>query len=426
MALADDLRGSTLRSVLKSYLLVGLVVIAILIGLFTVRVSRDVDAQAEIITRLIGELLADAIVQPSLPDEMVRRMRPIRDAVEDVDFPFVITDDAGRPFLWNAQQTGVELPEQLDLEELLSVDLNAPDERTAQLLSLVHRFDAQHAPIELFVPTGERVLLRLHYGRSRLSRRILWMPILEGGLIVAFMGVAFVAFRSMKRSEQRSLWVGMAKETAHQMGTPLTSLSGWLAILDDPQSLASGSELSEADVVREIHSDVERLGKVSARFSQIGGAPVRKPGRADEVLLRVCSYFRRRLPHLGKQVEIREEIQELPAIPLVEGLLDWALENLIKNALDACDKDVSIVSVRCKMSEDQRFVEIQISDNGRGMSASAQRLVFDPGYTTKERGWGMGLVLVRRIVTEYHRGEIRVIRSVEGQGTTMQIVLPTA
>jgi len=426
MALVEDLRGSTLRSVLKSYLLVGLVVIAILIGIFTVRVSREVDRQAAITTRLIGELLADAIVQPAAPEEMVRRLTPIRDAVQEVDFPFIITDAEGHPFLWNAQQTGIELPEELDLAELLVADLDDPDERTRRLLDLVAAFDARNSPVELSVPGGDRTLLRLHFGPSRLSRRILWMPLLEGGLIVAFMGVAFVAFRNMKRSEQRSLWVGMAKETAHQMGTPLTSLSGWLAILEDPQSLASDSRLSEEDVHREIRSDVDRLGKVSARFSQIGSTPVRREGRVDDVVRRVCAYFRRRLPHLGKQVEIREEIAELPPIPLAEELLDWALENLIKNALDASDKPTSVVTVRCRLAEEGNWVEILVADQGRGMSANMQRMVFDAGYTTKERGWGMGLVLVRRIVTEYHGGRIRVLETAEGEGTVMQILLPTA
>lgn len=424
MGLAEELRGSALRSILKTYLLGGIVVIAVSIGVFTIRVSGEIDRQAELTTRLIGELLADAIVEPSGPEEMVRRLRPIRDAVAGVDFPFVITGPEGHPFLWNAKQTGVPIPADVGLGELLSADLEQPDERTAKLLELIAGFDAQREPIELRGPERGELILRLHYGRSWLSRRVLWMPILEGLLIVAFMGIALAVFRMMKRGEQRSLWVGMAKETAHQMGTPLTSLNGWLALLDDRRARPAEAEMSEEELLGEVRDDVERLAKVSARFSQIGSNPVRKPGRVDEVARRVCAYFRRRLPHLARQVDLREEIEELPEVPLVEELLDWALENLVKNALDASDKERGVVTVRCRLAAGGDSVEIEVEDDGRGMSPATQRRLFDPGYTTKERGWGMGLVLVRRIIAEYHGGSIRVVRSVEGEGTLMRILLP--
>ncbi|HEX9642224.1 MAG TPA: HAMP domain-containing sensor histidine kinase [Candidatus Krumholzibacteria bacterium] len=425
MSLAEELRGSTLRSILKSYLLVGIVLIAISIAIFTIRVSGDIDRQAELTTRLIGELLADAIVKPATSEEMVRHLRPIRDAVAGVDFPFIITDPEGHPFLWNAQQTGVEIPEELGLAELLAADLEKPNARTERLLMLVADFDAEREPIALHAGGAGELILRLHYGRSRLSRRVLWMPVLEGVLIVSFMGIALAVFRMMKRGEQRSLWVGMAKETAHQMGTPLTSLNGWLALLDDREALSRSGELSESEVLDEIGSDVDRLAKVSARFSQIGSNPVRKPGRADRVARRVCTYFRRRLPHLARQVELREEIEELPETPLVEELLDWALENLVKNALDASDKDHGVVIVRCRHLPKRGRVLIEVEDDGRGMSPATQRRLFDPGFTTKERGWGMGLVLTHRIVTEYHGGSIGVRRSGEGEGTVMRILLPT-
>jgi signal transduction histidine kinase len=247
------------------------------------------------------------------------------------------------------------------------------------------------------------------------------MPLLEAILILTFMGLALVAFRNMKRSEQRSVWVGMAKETAHQMGTPLTSLSGWLAVLDDSHR---GGNYDRAEILREIANDVDRLAKVSARFSQIGSHTQLRLGSADEVLRRVCAYFRRRLPHLGQQVEIREEIVALPQIPLSSELLDWAIENLVKNSLDAIDKPHGVVTVHGRLDKRAEHVEILVVDNGKGMSASVQRRVFDAGFTTKERGWGMGLALVRRIVEEVHGGRIRVLQSAPGQGTTMQILLP--
>lgn len=417
------LRGPTLRSILKSYLLIGMVAIAATIAGFTLVVTRELDAQAELTTRLIGEILGDTILSPATPTELRRRLSPIRNAIADLDFPFVISDAAGHPFLWNARQTNVALPEDLDLAQLLSVDLTQPDARTAELQRLMRRFDSQRQPIELRGADGQSVVMRMHYGRGRLSRRLLWMPVLEAILIVTFMGVALVAFRNMKRSEQRSVWVGMAKETAHQMGTPLTSLNGWLAVLDEDQRTQTHDR---AEILREVASDVERLAKVSARFSQIGSQTQLRPGAPDEVLKRVCSYFRRRLPHLGQQVEIQEEIADLPQIPMSSELLDWAIENLVKNALDAIDKPHGVVTIVGRHDASARRVEILVMDNGKGMNHRVQRQVFEAGFTTKERGWGMGLALVRRIVEDAHRGRIRVLTSTPGQGTTMQILLPTA
>ena len=361
MSQGDLLGGSSLRAVLRGYLLVGLVAIVALIGLFTVRITREMDAQAELVTRLVGQFLAETLTSGAPADEMLRRMGPIRDSIRDVDFPFVITDAEGHPFLWNSHQTGVPMPDDLELADLLDVDLDEPaDERTRRLLALVARYDAEREPVTVSVPGRDEVLLRVHYGRSRLSRRLGALPLLEAALILAFMGVAFLAFRSMKRSEQRRLWVGMAKETAHQMGTPLTSLNGWLALLSDRDSRREDGP-DEMQIVGEIQSDVDRLAKVSARFSQIGSHTRLTEGSVEQVLRRVCAYFRRRLPHLGTQVEIVEDLEALPPIPLAEELLDWAIENLVKNALDASDKPQGQVTRACAGTSRRR----RCKDRGR-------------------------------------------------------------
>jgi hypothetical protein len=238
------------------------------------------------------------------------------------------------------------------------------------------------------------------------------------------MGTVLFAFRFMKRSEQRSIWVGMAKETAHQMGTPLTSLNGWLALLRDETAMAREGGPDRHQVIAEVEHDVERLGKVSDRFGQIGSRPRRRPARVDLLVERLCDYFRHRAPHLGNRVHIVSEISECPEIPVSPQLLDWAVENLIKNALDAVDKDEGIVTVSCHHDSARHQVEIIVADNGRGMGKAAQQRVFDPGFSTKASGWGMGLALVRRIVEEYHRGRVDLVKSVEGEGTTFRIRIP--
>jgi signal transduction histidine kinase len=263
------------------------------------------------------------------------------------------------------------------------------------------------------------------------------MPWMEAGLIVAFMGVALMAFRSMKRSEQRSIWVGMAKETAHQLGTPLTSINGWLALLREQDAVyataraaaAAGvtpvdPSLDRAGVLTELQRDLERLAKVSERFNQIGSRPRMVPVRADEIVERVCVYFRRRLPQLGRPVRLETQVGEVEPAPLNAELLEWVCENLIKNALDAIDKTPGVVQVSCQQVPETRRIEILVRDNGKGMPPAVQRRIFEPGFTTKQGGWGMGMVLVRRIVEEYHGGRVEVLKSSPGEGSTLRVSLP--
>jgi NtrC-family two-component system sensor histidine kinase KinB len=337
---------------------------------------------------------------------------------------------------------GVPLPERY--ADLLAQDPRNPsDPHVRQVLELVRRFDRRREPIAVLVPGEERPIGHLHYGASSLGARVRWMPWLEAAAILVFMSVALLAFRNIKRSEQRSIWVGMAKETAHQLGTPLTSMNGWLALLSEtggapgavrpgaggPQAAqatgagAADSVLDREQVLGELARDLQRLTKVTERFSQIGRRPKLSLGRADQVAERVCAYFRRRLPHLGSHVRIESYLEEVPLAPLNEELLEWVLENLIKNALDAIDKAQGLVEVTCRYRPELQSVEILVSDNGKGMTPALQRRIFEPGFSTRKAGWGMGLVLVRRIVEEYHGGDVDVARSAPGVGTTMRVTL---
>jgi two-component system, NtrC family, sensor histidine kinase KinB len=415
-------RLPSLRGMLKGYLLAGLVVISLMIGVATVHLTRELEAQAELTTQLIAEI-AGPVLFSETPD--VRAQRKLQQVIEAVDFPFIFTDVQGRPIIWNPRQVGVPLPE--SLRDVLEADLENPtDPGVRRLLELIEQFDRERDPVPLAAPGGMGTSGLLHYGSSRITGRLVWLPWLEAGLIIAFMGAVLLAFRNMKRSEQRNIWVGMAKETAHQMGTPLTSLEGWLALLQDEHALAAPQGTTTREqVLAAIADDVERLGKVSARFSQIGSRPKLAPGRVDEVVQRSCDYFRARLPHLGKQVRIETRIEELAEVPIAPQLLDWAVENLLKNGLDAIDKDVGKLEVSCR-ANGEGWIEIVVRDNGKGMSAALQRRVFDPGFSTKQRGWGMGLALVRRIVEEVHRGRIDIPWSVEGEGSAFRIRIPSS
>jgi signal transduction histidine kinase len=418
--MVQTVRWPSLRSVLKVALLGGLLILGVGIGTYNLHLTREIEDQAALTTRLVADLAGPVLFAES-PDPVSQARLQV--VIDELDFPFVFTDADRRPMIWNARQVGVPLPASLEEVRSASLDEGAPD-WVRELQRRIEGFDAAHDPIPLRRPDLAEPVGWMHYGDSQLSRELLYVPAVEAALVFVFMGTVLFAFRFMKRSEQRSIWVGMAKETAHQMGTPLTSLNGWLALLRDDRGLDREGAPDLDQVLGEIAHDVDRLGRVSDRFGQIGSRPRRRPGRVDELVERTCEYFRQRAPHLGKKVDIVSDVGDCPEIPISPQLLDWAIENLIKNALDALDKDEGIVRVSCHHHPERHQVEIAVIDNGRGMGKAAQQRVFDPGFSTKASGWGMGLALVRRIVEEYHRGSVDLVKSVEGEGTTFRIRIP--
>lgn len=418
--MVETARWPSLRSVLKAALLGGLLVLGVGIGTYNLHLTGEIEEQAELTTRLVADLAGPVLFAESPDPVSQARLRVV---IDELDFPFVFTDATRRPLIWNARQVGVPLPDSYEDVLTASLDEGAP-EWIRTLQSRIEQFDAAHDPLPLRRPDVAEPVGWMHYGESRLSRELLFVPALEAALVFVFMGTVLFAFRFMKRSEQRSIWVGMAKETAHQMGTPLTSLNGWLALLRDGGTVGREGVPDRDQVLTEIAHDVDRLGKVSDRFGQIGSKPRRRPSRVDQLVERTCDYFRQRAPHLGTRVEIVSDVGECPEIPVSPQLLDWAVENLIKNALDAVDKDEGFVRVSCHHDPDRHEIEILVTDNGRGMGKAARQRVFDPGFSTKASGWGMGLALVRRIVEEYHRGRVELVRSVEGEGTTFRIRIP--
>jgi signal transduction histidine kinase len=257
------------------------------------------------------------------------------------------------------------------------------------------------------------------------------MPFVEVGVIAIFILVGFIGFRNIKRAEQRNIWVGMAKETAHQLGTPLSGLMGWLQLLrsrvyEQPEARENEGTISSEEILSRMESDVNRLERIANRFSLIGSRPTLATVDAEDILISVVDYFSRRLPHNGEGVRIEFERSNPKPVSVNSELIGWVFENVIKNALEACDSKRGLVRIKSGFSKDGGRVSIEITDNGKGMSPKQIKKVFQPGYTTKKRGWGLGLALANRIVSEYHRGEIFVTNSAPGRGTTFRIDLPIA
>ncbi|WP_291097071.1 MULTISPECIES: sensor histidine kinase [unclassified Flavobacterium] len=249
---------------------------------------------------------------------------------------------------------------------------------------------------------------KLYYGNSALLNKLKYYPVALLLIIVLFAGLVYNFYRSTKMAIQNKLWAGMAKETAHQIGTPLSSLIGWVELLK--------SENVDESITVEIERDIERLKTITDRFSKIGSEPKLESKDIIEETLQSYDYLQSRF---SKQVEFSFKAPKSPIMVLLNPTLHgWTIENLVKNAIDAM-KGRGKLAV--SIEEDGGSVKIKVSDTGYGIPKKQFKTVFEPGFTTKKRGWGLGLSLTKRIVEEYHKGTIKVLNSEIGKGTTMQV-----
>lgn len=264
-------------------------------------------------------------------------------------------------------------------------------------------------PIEITLPDGHAAYV--YYSSTPLLRSLRWMPLFYFFIAIVLLVVSYNLFRTARTAEQNRIWVGLAKETAHQLGTPLSSLSGWVEYL-------RGKELTD-QYAAEVEKDIKRLDTITHRFSKIGSVPELKDEDVREATMAAVEYLQSRAPRRVK-FNVTFPDGETFVTPLNSYLFQWVVENLCKNAIDATEGEgvISIVG-----SQDARRIYIDISDNGRGMSPSVQKRIFDSGFTTKTRGWGLGLPLARRIVNQYHRGRLYLKYSVPGQGSCFRIEL---
>ncbi len=256
----------------------------------------------------------------------------------------------------------------------------------------------------------------LYYKNTRLLTLLQYFPFIQLALIALFLLVGYWAFSSARRAEQNQVWVGMSKETAHQLGTPISSMVAWHEHL---KIAAEGNEYQQS-ILKEFRKDVGRLELIAERFSKIGSKPTLEPVNIYETLESTFKYMKRRAP---KNVEFHyPDTSQAPLQAHINPpLFDWVLENLLKNALDALGGTGKISG---EVFEDEKYTYIDISDTGKGISPGKLRTVFQPGYTTKKRGWGLGLSLTKRIVENYHSGRIFVKESALNKGTTFRIQLP--
>lgn len=282
------------------------------------------------------------------------------------------------------------------------------EENTAYLNKLIAQYQSENTPIEVYYK--DKLYQTLYYGNSPLLNKLKYYPLALLLIIFLFGAVVFFFYRSSKNASQNKLWSGMAKETAHQIGTPLSSLVGWTELLK--------LENVNPDYIKEIEKDITRLQTITDRFSKIGSVPKLKK---TDIVLATQDSFDYLKTRSSKLINFTFETpQEEILVMLNTPLFSWTIENLVKNSIDAMKGKGDL---KIEIFKTDKFVKVEITDSGKGIAKQNYKKIFEPGYTSRKRGWGLGLSLAKRIIEDYHNGKIKVKNSVVGKGTTMQISL---
>ena len=272
----------------------------------------------------------------------------------------------------------------------------------------IARLKAKRPAIEVKIGDSSQYI---YYDDSLLLKQLYYFPYIQFGIIIVFLFVAFFAFSSTKKAEQNRVWVGLSKETAHQLGTPISSLLAWVDILKEKHS--------DDKLLPEMSKDVNRLRIIAERFSKIGSIPDLNIVSLNETIENAVQYMRNRSSN-KVEINFKYDDENPLFIRLNVALFEWVIENLCKNAIDAMD---GIGKIDINLTQNEKDVIIDVSDNGKGIERKKFKTIFSPGYTTKSRGWGLGLSLVKRIIEEYHKGKIYVKSSEINNGTTFRIIL---
>ncbi len=324
-----------------------------------------------------------------------------------------VLNDLNRSFLdevvTNSASVPVIITDSLDvLIASGNIDSLVPAD-TARIKSLIAHMKDENDPI--IIQLGDQGATYIYYLSSGLLNQLRYYPAVQFGIIGLFLLVAYVLFSSARKSEQDQVWVGMSKETAHQLGTPLSSMIAWLELMK--------MDGIEHAAIEELGKDVKRLETISQRFSKIGSVPKLEPVNITTLIYQSIDYLRKRTSRkVVYQINIPENKEVI--IPLNPELFEWVVENLVRNAVDAMG---GAGRLTIDLSETNHHISIDFTDTGKGIPRSKFKTIFQPGYTSKKRGWGLGLTLVRRIVRSYHNGKIFVKASAPDKGTTFRITL---
>ena len=369
--------------------------IFLIIGLlsYTRQLINELRDDNREIVRLYAELIASTV-----QDENDTNLNFVFDnIIKKVQFPIIQTDIKHIPQMWKNLPSSIK--------------------DSIQRINFMSTMDELNEPIALIYKDENIKSLTfgyLHYGDSILIRKLKWWAYIELFAIGLFILLGFLGFSFIRNNEKRHIWVGMARETAHQLGTPVSALLGWVDWLKKyPEKTI--------ELIPEMESDLKRLEQIGRRFSKMGSEPKMEKFDLSERVTKVVGYLKRRLPTLGKKVELINRIEPGIMVTANDSLLAWSIENIIRNGIDAIDCSDGRITI--SLIKYSAGIKIQITDNGRGIPKKNWKNIFRPGFSTKNSGWGLGLSLSMRIIKDIHNGRLHIINSIEKKGTTFEIIL---
>jgi hypothetical protein len=388
------------------YLKLGLLVMGLIIGLGTYFYTQLIVQRLQERERELAELYASSFEFIADPMATGGDYTFRLDVIRKIDFPLILVNVDS-----NGEPVGDVIHKNLNIDSALS-----KEKQNEVILEKLAELEAISDPIPVFY---ENILLsKIYYGDSELIKRLQYYPYLQIMFAFIFIIISYISFSYLKKNEQSNIWVGMAKETAHQLGTPISSLMGWKEIL--VMNFKNPDKVQ--DVANEMSNDLARLTKIANRFSKIGSRPELKSGNVYDIISVVIEYFNRRIPQTHGSVQLNLKGDKKVMAMVNADLFEWVVENLVKNALDAIGSKKN-GKINLIISNNEENIDIDVTDNGKGIELNRRSDVFRPGYSTKKRGWGLGLSLARRIIVNYHSGKLFVKNSVIDEGTTFQISL---
>ena len=349
--------------------------------------------QTRIFARFSSNLGDDSNIDEIIFEEIIKKIR----------FPVIVTDSAGAPVAWR----NIGKYDKYFMRDLTESDLLEMDK-------ILNRLDRENQPVE--IKYNDRVLAVVHYGEDSLYKRLQFAPFFQLIVAAIFLIIGVYGYMLYRRSEENYIWAGMAKETAHQIGTPLSSLYGWLEIMK--------TENVDEKLITGLEEDAKRLEVIATRFNKIGSPLTIEMVDVNETMLNTIDYFRRRVPSKGKR---RIEFEFIPCgqcyVPCDRELLKWSFENLIRNSIDALRGiDDGKIKIATEILKNQ--VKVTVQDNGRGIEKKNMEYIFNAGFSTKEHGLVIGLPLTKKIIEEFHKGKLYLEYTMKDEGTTFSILLP--
>lgn len=380
-----------------------LLMMAVLIGMSSLVFTNRLVTKLSKEERKSVELWAEANRQLSKPGND-----------QDISFIFeVIRKNKTIPVIMVDEEMTILAARNLDsLKSIIDKKALGPEVLERNLAYLYKQLEimkSEHEPIEIVLMNGHKNII--YYKDSILLTQLFYYPFFQLGVIFLFILVAYLAFSSSRRAEQNQVWVGMSKETAHQLGTPISSLLAWVEYMKE--------ENTNQEMLLEVEKDVQRLETITERFSKIGSAPVLVRTNIVEVINSSIAYLKTRTSKKVNYQVNYDHIDEI-LVPINQALFEWVIENLCKNAIDAME---GAGEIEISIQDNTQIVYVDIKDTGKGIPKTKFKTVFQPGYTTKQRGWGLGLSLSERIIETYHAGKIFVKSSDHETGTTFRIAL---